>query len=65
MSNPGLNMNKAFREQWKKKGSFDILHGISENVTLVKLIDTIGNINNTVSIVGNWIFDLNEKNHFC
>ena len=44
-----------------KQGSFEILHDISENVTLVQLMETGGNVNDAVSIVGYWIFDSNYK----
>ena len=40
----------------KKQGSFDILHDISENVTLVQLMDSVGNENNEASIVRYWVF---------
>ena len=43
------------------KGQFDILHNISENVTLVLLIDSGVNVNHAVSIVGYWIFDSKYK----
>ena len=46
---------------WRKNDAFDILNDISENVTLVKLMDSIGNVNNDISIVGNWIFNSNYK----
>ena len=49
----------------KKKGGFDILNGISENVTLVQLMETLGNVNNAISIVGHWIFDSNYKKAIC
>ena len=39
-------------KQWKVKGRFDINNDISENVTLLKLMDKVGNVNNAVSIVG-------------
>ena len=42
-----------------KKVQFDILHDISENVTLLQLMDSVGNVNNAVSIIGYWIFDSN------
>ena len=48
------NLNK-----WKKKGVFDILNEISENVTLVQLMDNLVNVNHAISIVGYWIFDSN------
>ena len=44
-----------------KQGSFNILHDISENVTLVHLMETFVNVNHGVSIVGYWIFDSNYK----
>ena len=48
-------------EQWGKQGTFDILRDISETFTLVQLMDTVGNVNHAVSIVGYWIFDSNYK----
>ena len=48
-------------KKWKKKGDFYILNGISENVTLMQLMDTLGNVNHDISIVGYWIFDSNYK----
>ena len=50
------NINK-----WIKQVSFDILHYISKNVTLVQLMDTFGIVNCAVSIVGYWIFESNYK----
>ena len=44
-----------------KKGQFEILHDISENVTLVLIMDSVGNVNHEVIIVGYWIFDSNFK----
>ena len=38
-------------------GDYKILEDISENVTLVQLMDSLGNVNNDISVVGNWIFD--------
>ena len=43
----------------KKKGTFDILNDISEKGTLVQLMESLGNVNNSISIVGYWIFDSN------
>ena len=37
---------------WKKKDTFYILYDISEDVTLVQLIDSLGNVNNDISIIG-------------
>ena len=47
--------------KWKVKGSFDILNDISEKFTLVKLMDTVGNLNHALSIVGHCILDSNYK----
>ena len=46
---------------WNKKDAFYILNNISEHVTLVKLIDSIENVNNDISIVGYWIFGYNSE----
>ena len=37
------------------------LGDISENVTLVQLMDSFGNVNHVISLVGNWIFDSNYQ----
>ena len=37
---------------WKKQFAFGILNGISKYVTLVQLMDSLGNINYAISIVG-------------
>ena len=42
-------------------GSHDILTDISEYVTLVKLMDYLGNANHDISVVGYWIFDSNYE----
>ena len=46
---------------WKKNDIFDILKTISENVTLMQLMDSLGNVNHDISIEGYWIFDSNYK----
>ena len=43
--------------KYKKKGDHNILEDISANVTLVQLMDSLGNVNRAISVVGNWIFD--------
>ena len=48
------NINK-----WLKQVSFYILRDISENVTFVQLMDSVGNVNHAVSIVGYCIFESN------
>ena len=47
--------------KYKNKGSCDILTDISENVTLIQLMDYLGNLNNVISVVGYWILDSNYK----
>ena len=49
---------------WKKNDAFDILNDISEDVTLVQLMDSPGNVNNAISILGHWIFDSNNEKVF-
>ena len=52
--NLGYNMNIR-----KKSDDFGILNDISENVTLVQLMDSLGNVNHAISIVSYWISDSN------
>ena len=47
--------------KYKKKGSYDILTDISENVTLVQFICSLGNVNRYIRVVGYLIFDSNYK----
>ena len=42
--------------KYKNKGSYDILINISEHVTLVQLIYSLGNVNHAISVVGYSIF---------
>ena len=50
---------------WNKKGDLDILNDIGENVTLVQLMDSLGNGNHDISIVGYCIFDSNYEKVLC
>ena len=50
---------------WKKNDDFDILNEISEIFTLVLLMDSIGNLNRVISIVGHLIFDSQYEKAFC
>ena len=43
--------------KYKRKGYFNILNKISEHVTLVQLMDSIGKANHAISDVGYWIFE--------
>ena len=45
--------------KYKRKVSYNILSDISENVTLVQLMDFLGNVTHNISVVGYWIFDSN------
>ena len=38
-------------------GSFNILKEISKYVTLLQLMDSLDNVNNSISVVGYYIFD--------
>ena len=40
---------------------YKILEEICENVTLVQLMDSLGNVNHDISVVGNWIFNSNYE----
>ena len=45
--------------KYKRKGLYKFLENISENVTLFQLMDSLGNVNHAISVVGYWIFDSN------
>ena len=47
--------------KYKKMGDYEILENISANVTLIQLMDSLGNVNNAISVVGSWIFDSNYE----
>ena len=47
--------------KYKKKVSCDILTDISEHVTLVQLMDYLGNVNHAISVVGYWLYDSNYE----
>ena len=48
-------------EQFNLKVSFYILNHISEHVTLVQLMDLLGNVNHTVSVVGSGFLIITTK----
>ena len=50
---------------WKKNDAFGILSYISEDVTLVQLMDSLGNVNHAISIVWYWIFESNYEKAIC
>ena len=37
-------------------GEYKVLEDISANVTLVQLVDSLGNVNHSICVVGSWIF---------
>ena len=39
---------------WIENDAFDILNYISDNVTLVQLMESLGNMNRAIIIVGYW-----------
>ena len=43
--------------KYTNMGSFDILIDMSEHVTMVQLMDSLGNVILAISVVGYWIFD--------
>ena len=47
--------------RYNSKGYYYILKDISEHVTLVQLMDSLGNLNHAISVFGSWIFDSNYK----
>ena len=47
--------------KYKKMGEYEILEDISANVTLVQLMDSLGNVNHAISVVGSWIFESNYE----
>ena len=50
---------------FQKNNAFDILKNISEYVNLVQLMESLGNMNHTISILGSWIFDSNYEKAHC
>ena len=48
----------------EENDDFDIIENVSEYVSLVQLMDSLGNVNHAISIVGYWIFDSNYKKYF-
>ena len=44
-------------EKYRQKGEYDILNNVTANVTLVQLMDSLGNVNHAIIVVGSGIFD--------
>ena len=49
----------------EENDAFGILNYIGEDVTLVQLVDSRGNVNHDISIVGHLIFDYKYKKALC
>ena len=47
--------------KYKKKGLYKVLEDISENINLLQLMDSLGNVNHAISVLGYWIFDSNYE----
>ena len=47
--------------KYNNKGIYKFSEDISENVTLVQLMESLGNVNHAISVVGSWIFDSNYE----
>ena len=47
--------------KYKKMSEYKLLEDISANVTLVQLMDLLGNVNHSIIVVGSWIFDSNYE----
>ena len=45
--------------------AFDLLNDISEYVTLVQLMDSLGNLNHDIIIVWYWMFDSKYDKTLC
>ena len=53
MSEARVNYNLI---KYKKMREYKVLEDISEHVTLFQLMDSLGNVNHAISVVGSWIF---------
>ena len=49
----------SISQRYRQKGEYDIFNDITANITLVQLMDSLGNVNHAISVVGSWIFDSN------
>ena len=47
--------------KYKNMGSYDIMTEISEYVTLFHLMDSLGNVNHAIIVIGYWIFESNYE----
>ena len=49
----------------EENNDFDILNKIIEDVTFVQLMESLGNVNHVISVVGYWIFRSNYEKALC
>ena len=49
----------------KKNDAYDTLNDLSEDLTLVHLMESLGNVNHAISLVGHWISDSNYEKAIC
>ena len=47
--------------KYNKMREYNFLEDISANVTLVQLMDSLGNVNHAIIVVRKWIFDSNYE----
>ena len=47
--------------KYKNMGSYDVMTDITEHVTLLQLLYSLVNINNSTNVFGYWIFDSNYE----
>ena len=61
MNNNKINLGEARvhynLKKYKEIGEYKFLEDISENFTLVQLMDSLKNVNHAISVVGKWLFD--------
>ena len=48
-------------KKYKQKGSFNNVNNISEHVTLVQLMNSLGNVNHAIRVLGSWILYFNDE----
>ena len=55
------NNDVMFLKSWKTSNDFDIINFMSEYVALVYFVYNIGNVHNSITIYGVWIFGVYYK----
>ena len=57
--NKGKTKVRYILIKYEQKGTYTNLKDISDHFTLVELMDSLGNVNRDISVVGYFIFDSN------